>query len=232
MIDNALEIALSAARFWRDVGTDLVIGGIAAEVFIEAFLKADSSNFTPPQKHRRERIKKWAMLLAGFVVLTGIGLEWRKSDLSDDIAGQISRTQQSMIIELSARIAPRFIEPSDAKALAEALKPFPSTHVVFWTYPADGEARLLVVQLANMFHAAGWAPARLFTNADPGELRAGVFIATSSLATEQEKILRDALLKSNIGSMEDTPPVPDSAGAALRIWVGVKPIPITPAPDQ
>jgi hypothetical protein len=112
-MNDALEIAPSSARWWRDFGNDMVFVGIVAEILIEAFLKTASPQFTPTKAHRRERRKIWAALAAGLVVASGIGIELRKGDLADDISDQISRAQQSKIDEQQSKLI----------AVAKALRP-------------------------------------------------------------------------------------------------------------
>ena len=88
---------MANARYWRDVGNDLLLLGIAAEIAIDVLCHDDGSakkllNFIPQ--------KTAAVFLAGILVVVGIALERANGNRADIVADKIRDGQQSRIVAL------------------------------------------------------------------------------------------------------------------------------------
>ena len=96
------ESLLTGYKQFRDIGNDLLIGGLIAEVFISAAI-AETRKY------------KWlAELLAGAIVLIGVGVEVRYGGYADEVERQIRQQSNHKIADLNTRAR----ELSNAEAQA------------------------------------------------------------------------------------------------------------------
>ena len=90
MIDPS-EILLTGYKHWRDIGNDLLIGGLIVEVFISAAIG----------EHRKY---KWlAELLAGVVVLVGVFIEVQNGNRADEVERRMRQASNERIAALTLK---------------------------------------------------------------------------------------------------------------------------------
>lgn len=161
-MNDKLDVALASARWWRDIGIDLVIGGIIAEVLIETFWPKN-----------KERSKKIRMGLAGAVVAFGIWIETGESNKADDISDDIRHSQQSRIatqqekiFSLETCLAARHMSLDKQYKLTAALNPFAGTAFDAAIGPRDDPEPLYLLRaIHSALVAAGWK-AQAWTTGD------------------------------------------------------------------
>jgi hypothetical protein len=88
-MNHDLEIALTAARRWRDLGNLILLGGILAEILIEGFCPDRLSVFTLSWRDHICEPRSIVILIAGLITLAGLLLERTKGQDADDFADQI-----------------------------------------------------------------------------------------------------------------------------------------------
>jgi hypothetical protein len=107
-MNHDLEVALEAARRWRDLGNAILLGGILAEILIEASCPDRPSVFTLKWRDHFCGPRNIAILMAGLVTLGGLWLERTEGQIADDKADQIQTSLQGHIAHLT-EIGPRDI---------------------------------------------------------------------------------------------------------------------------
>lgn len=97
-----LELLLTGYKHWRDIGNDLLIGGLIVEVFISAAIA------------ETRRYKWLAELLAGVIVLVGVWVEVQYGGYADAIERQIRQQSNEKIADLNRQA--RQLSNSEAQA--------------------------------------------------------------------------------------------------------------------
>jgi hypothetical protein len=172
-MNDALDKALHAYRFWRDRGEDILIAALLAEFLIEA-LWPEHRNWSPWDrtsttgsvrcwrfKHSLTRIvpsRKQAMVVAAFIVLLGVAVERIWGTLADDKSDEIRTNLQERLIGISPRI---WLFSGDAlNRVASRVKPFSGQRVAMfenWQSVDDKEElQLFVFSLNAVLGGAGW----------------------------------------------------------------------------
>ncbi|MGH7075198.1 MAG: hypothetical protein ACREFD_13475, partial [Stellaceae bacterium] len=141
-----IDPTLTAARFWRDVGNDVLLGGIGAEIVLDILW---------PEK-RRERLKKIVIVLVGLVVIGGIWLERTSGDRVDNLSNDIQEAQRSKIISLDERLAARRITDRQEAELTKDMRPFSGQVFIPFGYFEDKESWDIINQIAQALIAARW----------------------------------------------------------------------------
>jgi hypothetical protein len=114
-MNHDLESALAGYRYLRDVGSAILLIGVVAELFIEAFWP--EAPIPRPYLGGSKRIlvnrpKKWAhlrnlraviLVISTLAVVIGISVEWIEGTKADDKADEIRTRLQERIITLSPR---------------------------------------------------------------------------------------------------------------------------------
>jgi hypothetical protein len=216
-MNHDLEIALAAARRWRDFGNLILLVGIVAEILIEGFCRDRPSVFTPSWCDHICEPKNVAILIAGLITLAGLWLERTKGQDADDFADQIRTNleiqDQALTMMATGR---RLIVTPDFRKLS-AYKGTPT--VVTWDMPPDEETAHLTGDLAgDLDTRAKWTivPTGL---ADPGlrhdqALAAGtdgVRIATRFLPSDSP--FSEGYIPKRLGETP-SPRTPDEKAAA------------------
>src|SRR5690242_13813084 len=102
-MNHDLEMALEAARRWRDLGNAILLVGILAEILIEASWPDRPSIFTLKWRDHLCASKNIAIVMAGLVTLGGLWLERREGQIADDKADEIRGNLQERVIAVSPR---------------------------------------------------------------------------------------------------------------------------------
>jgi hypothetical protein len=110
LVTHAQEVALAAARLWRDRGNKILIGALVAEVLLEIWQDnhhgwslwtphEDTSSFKWHLKRKLIRLrgripsKSRLMIMAALTVVAGVALEtwygWKADDASDNIRARL-----------------------------------------------------------------------------------------------------------------------------------------------
>ena len=85
---SSLETALTGYQYWRDVGNDVLLVGLIADILIAAFLE-------------HFRWKRWLEVVATLVVVLGVWAERRYGGYADDASRQIRAGQETKIAALN-----------------------------------------------------------------------------------------------------------------------------------
>lgn len=184
MLDTS-EILLAGYKHWRDIGNDLLIGGLIIEVFISAVVSD-------------KRKYKWLPeLLAAVLVLVGVWVEVQNGGRADEIERQIRRVSSEKIAglnrqakqlsndeaqahrdiaaantrvaeaeartaeanlkteQLHAEIQPRDLTPDQQQQIADACKAFAGRTVIMGSYALDVESMRLAIEIASALNAGG-----------------------------------------------------------------------------
>ncbi len=149
-MNDALDIALHSARFWRDRGSDILIAALLAEFLIEAMWL----------EHSERRVfglsRKWTMIAAAFVVFLGVAVERIWGTLADDRSDQIRTNLEHRIISLSPRW--KLLQPQEVqKRLRAKLEAFKGQKVaIYLTTLNDFDEGMAVAELNEVLETAGW----------------------------------------------------------------------------
>lgn len=89
MATDPVELLLAGYKHWRDIGNDLLIGGLVVEVFISAAIS-------------ETRKYKWlAELLAGLIVLVGVWIEVQNGNSADEVERQMRQASAEKIAHVN-----------------------------------------------------------------------------------------------------------------------------------
>lgn len=109
-MNHELEVALAAARRWRDIGNAILLLAVLIEFAIDGFWPEPIVTFpllcgrkaTQPLSRWREQIftlRNITTAVAGLAVALGIGMERIEGNKADDLADQIRTNLQERLIQ-------------------------------------------------------------------------------------------------------------------------------------
>lgn len=178
MSQHELEIALKAARRYRDLGNTILVVGIFAEILIEAIWPDSehspslASRFSKWWKDHFWKGKNIAILLAGLVTISGLWLERTQGTNADDFADQIRTNLESQTAHL-AEIGPRDISLDDQKTLVGIWRKYAGQTITVVSHD-DPETGPIAYMLLELLRRAGVKVTQ--GTMLPGDRFSGVFI--------------------------------------------------------
>lgn len=154
-MNDALDIALHSARFWRDRGADILIAALLVEFLIEAMWSEQS------KRKFLALSRKQAMIAAAFVVFFGVAIERIWGTLADDKSDEIRTNLQKKTIALSPRWW--LLDGESGQRIAAALSVFHGQKIELSMGLFSGTEVALVLEptsclgaIANILNNAGW----------------------------------------------------------------------------
>lgn len=187
MVDSP-ESTLAWYEHCRNLGNWLLIGGLALEVLIVAFV---------PERRKCKRLKRGLEVLAALIVFGGVGVEVMYGRKVDRTGDEIRRAAKIRVAELELRtealkkgswkFAEQMVAPNlwvrnaedkvRLKVLGVRLDSFPGTQLFIQAVP-DFRMQLLADNLADLFRREHKWNVRVVdeatTNFDPKEIALGI----------------------------------------------------------
>jgi hypothetical protein len=162
-MNSAWEVAMNAARLWRNRGNDLLIIFLAVEFLLEMWpeIPSDWSPWNPPNKwlQHHSSWKRYLTIAAALMIVCGVALERYEGNKADDFADRISASLEEYIVSMLPR--ERLLTPAAVKRIVTGLKPFAGQRVAIiganGDTPGEGsEIRFFQIEIADTLDKAGW----------------------------------------------------------------------------